>query len=172
MTLKSKLSVHKMARCALFAALLTVCAWLCIPLGSVTFTLQSLGLLLCLGVMGGKWGCISIGLYLALGAVGLPVFSGFRGGAAALLGPTGGFLWGFGLGALAYWAAEKLGRLPAMVLCQLVCYGCGLGWFLIYAPGTSLWGAALITIVPYLIPDICKLLLAHRLSIRFARYHV
>ena len=68
-------------------------------------------------------------LYLLLGLVGLPVFSGFRFGAAALLDATGGFLWGFALGGFAYRLTEKLGKLPAFVLCQLTCYICGCLWF-------------------------------------------
>ena len=51
-------------------------------------------LLLALLTLGGKWGSCAIMVYLALGAVGLPVFSGFQ-GSAALLGPTGGYLVGF-----------------------------------------------------------------------------
>ena len=85
---------------SLFAALTAVCAWLSIPIPPVAFTLQTFGLLLTLGVLGGKWGSISIWLYLLLGLVGLPVFSGFRFGAAALLDATGGFLWGFAAGAV------------------------------------------------------------------------
>lgn len=154
---------------SLFAALITVCAWMAVPIPPVGFTLQTLGVLLALGILGGKRGTWAIGLYLLLGLVGLPVFSGFRGGAAAVLGPTGGFLWGFLAMALCYWLLEGLGKLPAMAAGQLVCYGCGCFWYTVYAPGTSLWAAAAVCVVPYLIPDAVKIGLAYILSTRIGK---
>ena len=163
-----KLNVRKMVLASLFASLMALCAWICVPVPPVAFTLQTFGILMALGVLGGKWGTVSVLMYMAMGFVGLPVFSGFQGGAAMLLGPTGGFLWGFLLGALAYWAAEKLGQATAMALCQLVCYGCGCLWFSCWA-GVTIPAAALTCVVPYLVPDILKLWLACRLSRRLKR---
>ena len=94
-----------MVLCSLLAALTAICAWIAIPLPGISFTMQTFAVLLTLGLLGGRWGSISILLYLLLGIVGLPVFSGFRGGAAALLDPTGGFIWGFPVCGLVYWAA-------------------------------------------------------------------
>lgn len=156
--------VRDMTRCAFFAAAMAVCAWTGIPLGDTVFTLQTLGVFLALGLLGGKWGTVSIVCYLLLGAVGVPVFSGFRGGVGALLGPTGGYLWGFLCTGLCYWAAEKVGKLPAMVLGQLVCYGCGVFWYTVYAGGGGIW-----LILPYLLPDAAKLLLAWRLTKRLKK---
>ena len=157
-----------MVRCSLFAALTALCAWISIPLPPVAVTLQTFGVLMALGVLGGKWGTVSILLYLALGLVGLPVFSGFRGGPGALLDAAGGFLWGFGAGGVAYWAAERLGRLPAMILCQLTCCVCGCLWFSRWA-GCGMGAAALTCVVPFLIPDGLKLWMAYRLSARITR---
>lgn len=154
---------------SLFAALMAVCSWIAIPIPPVSFTLQTLAVFLCLGLLGGKWGSGSILLYLLLGLVGLPVFTGFRGGAAALLDVTGGFLWGFLAAGLVYWLLEKAGKLPAMVIAMLVCYACGCFWFTIYA-GNIGWGAAVMTcVVPYLIPDAVKIGLACTLSKRIVR---
>ena len=155
-----------MVLASLFASLTAVCAWLSIPIPPVAFTLQTFALFLTLGVLGGKWGSVSILLYLLLGAVGLPVFSGFRGGAAAFLDPTGGFLWGFLAAALVYWALEKLGALPAMVASLLVCYACGCLWFSFYAGNAGFRAAVLTCVVPYLIPDGIKLWLAYTVSRR------
>ena len=154
--------VRELTRCALFAALMAVCAWTGIPLGDTVFTLQTLGVFLTLGLLGGRWGTVSILCYLLLGAVGLPVFSGFRGGIGMLLGPTGGYLWGFLCTGLCWRAVEKFGALPAMVLGLLVCYGCGTAWYMVYAGG-GLGLVLLRTVMPYLIPDLCKLALALRL---------
>lgn len=92
-----------MVLCGLFSALLAICAWICIPVLHITYTLQTFAIFLALFTLGGKWGTLTIGIYLLLGAVGVPVFSGFRGGFGALLGVTGGFLWGFLLSGILYW---------------------------------------------------------------------
>lgn len=158
-----------MVRAAVFAALIALCAWIALPIPPVSFTLQTFAVLLALGVLGGKWGCVSILLYLLLGVLGLPVFTGFRGGAGALLDATGGFLWGFLVGGLVYWLLEKLGKLPAMVAALGICYGCGCLWLTVYLPGTSLWVAALTWVLPYAVPDAGKLWLAYTLSKRLAK---
>lgn len=162
-------NVRKMVMASLFASLMAICAWIAIPIPPIAITLQTFGVLLALGVLGGKWGTASVTLYLAMGFVGLPVFSGFQGGGAVLLGPTGGFLWGFLAGSLIYWAAEKLGKLPGMVLCQLVCYLCGCLWFHHWAGNVGVAAAVLTCVVPYLIPDALKLWLAFFLSNRIRK---
>ena len=157
-----------MVLCSLLAALTAICAWIAIPLPGISFTMQTFAVLLTLGLLGGRWGSVSILLYLLLGIVGLPVFSGFRGGAAALLDPTGGFLWGFPVCGLVYWAVEKLGRLPAMVAGMAACYVCGSWWFSIYA-GVSMTAAAMACVLPWLIPDGIKLALAYTMAKRICR---
>lgn len=159
----------QMTLSAMFAALMAVCAWLSIPAGDGSFTLQTFALFLTLGLLGGKWGTVTIGVYLLLGAVGLPVFSGFRGGAGALLGATGGYLWGFLLSGLTYWALERFGKLPAMIAGQLVCYACGSWWFYLYAGG-GLGLILLKCVAPYLIFDALKIWLAWILSRRLERH--
>ena len=164
-----RMNVRKMVQSSLFASLMAVCAWISLPVPPVAVTLQTFAVLLALGVQGGKWGTASIVLYLAMGFVGLPVFAGFRGGIAALLDATGGFLWGFLAGGLVYWLTEKLGNVPAMVLCQLTCYLCGCLWFSVWAADAGLAAAAMTCVVPYLIPDALKLWLARSLSCRIGR---
>lgn len=165
------MNVRKMVLCSLFASLMAVCAWICIPVPPVAVTLQTFGVLMALGVLGGKWGSAAVFLYLAMGIVGLPVFAGFRGGIGALLDATGGFLWGFLAGGLVYWLTEKLGRIPAMVLCQLACYFCGCLWFSVWAGDVGFAAAAMTCVVPYLVPDGLKLWLAWSLSRRIVRQH-
>ena len=158
-----------MVLCALFAALMAVCAWLSIPMPDVAFTLQTFGVLLTLGILGGKWGTVSILIYLTLGAVGLPVFSMFRGGLGVLLGPAGGYLWGFLATGLTYRAFEKLWRPGAMMLGLLACYGCGCLWFMVLAGG-GFWVAVTRCVLPYLIPDGIKLALALHLSQKIGKH--
>ena len=153
---------------SLFAAMLAVCAWICIPLGDTVLTLQTFGVFLALLLLGGKWGSLSIFLYLLLGAAGLPVFSGFRGGLGAILGVTGGFLWGFLAMGLIYWLLARFGKFPALLAGLAVCYGCGCLWFSVYAGG-GLGLILLRCVVPYLLPDALKLWLAVTLSRRLSK---
>ena len=172
--------VRNMARSALFAALLTVCAWIAVPLGDISFTLQTFAVALTLGLLGGKWGSLSIAVYLLLGAAGLPVFSGFRGGLGALLGVTGGYILGFALWGLVYWLITALWgtgaklRLFATVLGLLLCYAFGTAWFCFgYLDGGSYMSIGLILtkcVLPFVLPDALKLSLAFFLTQRLKRF--
>lgn len=163
-------NVKHMTQAALMAALLAVCAWLSIPVPPVAFTMQTFGILLCLGLLGGKWGSISIALYLLLGAVGMPVFSGFRGGLSALFGPTGGFLLGFCLAGPVYGLVSRLGRLPGMVAALAVSYVCGCLWYSLYAPGSSWQAVMVLCVLPYLPGELVKLSLAAWLTRRIKKH--
>ena len=173
------MKIRNMALCALFAALLAICAWIAIPVGDVAITMQTFGIFLTLGVLGGKRGTVAVVLYLLLGIVGLPVFSGFQGGLGTLMGATGGYIAGFLAAALIYWPVtalvqdKKFSRLLGMVLGLFACYLLGTVWFLWgYLSGGSLsLGAVLLKcVVPYLLPDTAKLLLAWLLSQRLRQF--
>ena len=159
--------------CGLFAALLCICSWLYVPAGNMTFTLQTFAALLALGLLGGKWGTVSIIVYLALGAVGLPVFSGFRGRFGMLFGATGGFLWGFLAGGLAYWVAFKLSKsiLCSMIVTLVVCYITGAVWYQIFYLQGSLWAVLATCVLPYLLPDALKLCHAFLLTKRLKQLY-
>ncbi len=173
------INLRKMVLSGIFAALMTICAWISVPVMEIAFTMQTFAVFLSLGILGGKWGTVSILTYLLLGAAGLPVFSGFRGGLGILLGATGGYLLGFLASGLAYWLSEGVfgkgtpGRILGMVLGILACYCFGSLWFwLLYVGKGSAMGFTAILlacVVPYLIPDICKLTLAWFLSNRIRR---
>ena len=167
-----------MALCGLFTAVLAVCAWISVPFGDMVITLQTFGIFLTLGLLGGKRGTIAVLVYLLLGAVGAPVFSGFRGGLGALLGTTGGYISGFMLTALCYWLITAIKdtsamRLAAMVLGLLLCYACGSLWYLhqYLSAGAATLGAVLLKcVVPYLIPDAIKLALAWIFTAKLKRF--
>ena len=162
-------STKNMVLCALFASLIAICAWISVPVFDIAVTLQTFAVFLTLGLLGGKQGSAAILIYLLLGAAGMPVFSGFRGGIGVLAGVTGGYLWGFLLSGFVYWALARFGKLPAMIAGQLVCYLCGSIWFYLYAGG-GLWVIVLRCVVPYLIPDAIKIALSYSLCRRLSRH--
>ena len=126
--------ILSMVYCSLFAIFIALCSYITIPL-VIPFTLQTLGVFTALELLGGKKGTFSVLLYILLGAVGVPVFSGFRGGIGVLLSNTGGYIIGFIPLAFIYWLIVTLlgqktpARIIAMVLGLLSCYVCVLPGF-------------------------------------------
>ena len=107
-------------------------------------------------------------VYLFLGMVGLPVFSGFSGGMGVLLGPTGGYLIGYVLCTLitGKLVEGQVSSLFAMALGTLACYLLGTAWFLVVMDGTYTWGQALLVcVVPYLIFDSIKIFAAAAIAV-------
>ena len=157
------------AMIAVCAAVMAVCSWISIP-AAVPFTMQTFGVFLAVGLLGGRNGTLAVVIYLLLGAAGLPVFSGFTGGIGHLFGATGGYIIGFVFSALLMWLIERLlGRsfkalVASMIAGLLVCYAFGTAWFMVvYARDSGSVG--LITalswcVFPYIIPDALKILLA------------
>lgn len=172
------MKVRNMALCGLFTAVLAICAWISVPMGDTVITLQTFGIFLTLGLLGGKRGTVTVLVYLLLGAIGAPVFSGFRGGLGALLGTTGGYIFGFMSTSILYWIMTSIKdtpriRLIAMVLGLLLCYVCGSWWYLtryLTAAQTTLGLVLLKCVVPYLIPDAIKLTLAWILTGKLKRF--
>ena len=118
-----------------FSAFVALTAQVQIPLWPVPITLQTLGVLLTGAVLGSRLGALTLLVYLAEGAIGLPVFAGPSAGIARIAGPTGGYLIGF------VFAAALVGRLAergwdrhiwsaaaAMLLGNLVIYAFGVSW--------------------------------------------
>ena len=94
--MKRKKSILKLTFTALFAALIAVCTLISIPMPSgVPITLQTFAVALCGFILPLPYAAVAVVVYLAVGAVGLPVFAGFRGGLSVLASATGGFLVGF-----------------------------------------------------------------------------
>ena len=97
MTTESYSKTKYMSLCGLFAALTAICSWISIPLGftPIPMNLATLAVFLAGGLLGPKYGPVSITVYALAGAVGIPVFAGFRGGFSVLAGPTGGYIIGY-----------------------------------------------------------------------------
>lgn len=137
--------------------------------------MQVFAVALALFVLGGADGLICIAVYLLIGTAGLPVFSGFNAGLSALAGPTGGYLYGFLFFALLYLVLEKTagcgdsgGRKILFAFAgMLLCYAAGvLHYCLVFFRGEKGIVSVLWTcVLPYVIPDAVKILLAFRISV-------
>ena len=90
-----KNKTYALAMTALMAAVTCVLAPMAIPIGPVPISLTNLAIYLSLYLLGWKWGTASYVVYMLIGMVGVPVFSGFTGGLGKLAGPTGGYIIGF-----------------------------------------------------------------------------
>ena len=177
--MKTKFRVVDLAYMAICASLIAICSWISIP-ATIPFTLQTFAVFCALELLGGKRGTVSICIFILLGAVGMPVFTGFNGGFGVLLGTTGGYIVGFIFIGIIYWLAEKLFgekllvRISAMVIGLLVCYTFGTAWFLwVYArrAGAIAVGTALSwCVIPFVLPDLGKMALAVLLASRVKKF--
>ena len=175
---KHKFKTLDLVYIGLAAALIAICAWITIPL-TVPITLQTLGVCLVAGLFGAKKGTFSVIIYIILGAIGVPVFSGFRGGIGVIAGSTGGYMLGFIFTALIVGiVSERTNKLWAIALSMaggiLICYAFGTAWFaFVYAKDNS--PASLATILgwcvfPFLLPDAVKIISAALLTNRLKRF--
>ncbi len=162
-------SILSMVYCSLFTIIIALCSYITIPVG-LPITLQTFGIFITLELLGGKKGIFSVLLYIALGAIGVPVFSGFRGGIGVLLSNTGGYIVGFIFLALFYWlftslfGKRPLTRILGMITGLLACYAFGTFWF-VWAYSdiknmSEMIPVLQICILPFIIPDIAKMFLS------------
>ena len=149
---------------ALMTAVTCILAPLSIPIGPVPISFTNLAIYLSLYLLGWKKGTISYLIYLLLGLVGLPVFSGFTGGPAKLAGPTGGYIIGFIVMAIIAGLVidnchKPLINLIGMIVGTIVCYLFGTVWFCIVADYT--FKAALaVCVIPFIPADLIKMIIA------------
>lgn len=168
-----------MAHIAIFTVLISICAWISIP-AAIPFTLQTFGIFMTVCILGGHKGTIAILLYILMGLIGLPVFTGFRGGPGVLFSNTGGYIIGFIFTSLIIWAFEKITQkrfllqILSMLLGLLICYAFGTFWFMqIYTQNSGTVGLNTILtwcVLPFVIPDCIKLALAYVISKRLRRF--
>ena len=150
---------------AIFAALTAACAqvWFPLPVTQVPITLQTLVIYLIVLTADRKVSLASVITYLALGAFGLPVFSGLSSGLGILFGATGGYMWGFILAALAASLLPRKKTVPNMIAKLLIATLC---IYLVgtiqlkYVLGISFSAAITMGVLPFLLGDFIKCLVA------------
>lgn len=162
---KHRLTPYQLSVTALMTAVMCVLGPLSVPIGAVPISLTNLVICLAAWLLGARLGTFSVLAYLLLGAVGLPVFSGYGGGLGKLAGPTGGYLVGFLLTAWIGGRAveQSKGRpLPSaagLALGVAASYLLGTGWFL-FQMKCSLGYALTVCVLPFLPFDFAKIALA------------
>jgi len=149
---------------ALMTAVTCVLAPMSVPIGPVPISLTNLAIYFALYLLGWKMGTVSYIVYLIIGIVGVPVFSGFTGGFAKLLGPTGGYIIGFiPMAIIAGLAIEKSGsrilHFIAMVVGTAVCYAFGTAWFCVVMK-SDVAAALGMCVFPFIPGDIAKIVIA------------
>lgn len=159
------MSPREVARCGLSVALLAVASSLSLAIGPVPFTLQTLVLAMLPVALGGRTAVISVAVWVVLGAFGLPVFSGFSGGLSHIVGPTGGFIWGFLIGMVLAAAILRISAFPehareilAVLVMLLVSYALGTLQIMLLL-NLDLAAALSVTVLHFVVPDAIKLVL-------------
>ncbi|MBQ8556717.1 MAG: biotin transporter BioY [Clostridia bacterium] len=152
---------HHLTLTALMAALLCIAGPLTIPVGPVPVSLASAVLLLSALLLGGRMATVSCGVYLLIGLMGLPVLSGFTGGASRLLGPTGGYMVGYlFLTAIAGAACARTDRrlllLAGMAVGTAVLYLFGTAWYCMQS-GVNASAALAVCVWPFIPFDAVKI---------------
>lgn len=172
--MKNKLfSTKELVLIALFAAVIAISAWVAVP-AAIPFTMQTFAVFFAVGTLGTRCGGAAVFVYILIGCTGFPVFAGPIGGIGALFSPNGGFILSF---------------LPASLVCGLlsdrakgfrrtalsmaagltVCYIIGSAYFAAIS-GLDAKSVIISCIIPYVIPDTVKILLAAALSQRIKKH--
>jgi len=155
-----------LAVCALFAALSAVLSQITIPIGIVPINLTHISLFLAAGLLGSRYGTFSQIVYVIMGAIGLPVFSGLSGGMGVVLNATGGFIFGYIICTfVTAYIIERFGSsykvlFPAMYAGWVVTYAIGIPWFMFATETSSLTAAVSACMIPFLPGDLAKTILS------------
>ena len=157
-----KSTVFNMTSCALMAALMCVLCPVSVPIGPIPISLSILVILLTVYVLGTWRALVSYTVYLLLGAVGMPVFSGFQGGLAKLAGPTGGYLAGFWLMILVAGIIMEKGKrnllvtILGMLVGVAIDYAVGTAWF-VFQTESTVAHALEVCVYPFIPFDLAKI---------------
>ncbi|QGY39933.1 biotin transporter BioY [Pseudodesulfovibrio cashew] len=176
MTKNSLTDLHLLVWTALMAAAIGAGAYLIVPIGPVPISMQPFFIFLAGYVLGARRGALAVGLYLLAGTIGLPVFAGGKSGLGHLLGPTGGYLFGFMVSA---WLCGLAGHHERVIPwikglafgagALLTAYAAGAAW-LKFALGLTWYKAWLAGVVPFIPWDAVKVVLA-LLCVRYLARH-
>ena len=160
-----KFTIYQMTACAVMAALMCILGPFSVPIGPVPISVTNLVIYVTVMILSTKLSLTSYIIYLLLGIVGLPVFSGFQGGLSKIAGPTGGYLIGFILMIVICGIfVKKFREKPVfigigMFIATLVAYAFGTVWFVIMMQCSLLY-ALTVCVFPFIPFDIAKIVIA------------
>lgn len=163
--MEKKLTTYQMAVTALMAAVMCVLGPLTVPIGAVPISLANFVICLTVWLLGPKFGTLSVAVYLCIGLIGVPVFSGYGAGLAKIAGPTGGYLVGYLLLALIGGLfIEKSDGNPVvsgigLVLGDAACYVLGTAWF-VFQMQCELGYALSVCVYPFIALDLAKIVVS------------
>ena len=163
--MEKRLTTYQMAVTALMAAVMCVLGPLTVPIGAVPISLANFVICLTAWLLGPKFGTLSVAVYLCIGLIGVPVFSGYGAGLAKLAGPTGGYLVGYLLLALIGGLfIEKSNGNPVvsgigLVLGDAACYVLGTAWF-VFQMQCELGYALSVCVYPFIALDLAKIVVS------------
>ncbi len=167
--MRKNMTAKEMTATALFTAAICLLAPFAVPVGPVSVTLATLVIYFSVYVLGTRRAVISTALYLLIGAIGLPVFSGFTGGAGRLLGPSGGYLIGYipmvitaGL-IMGKGRTSRLRGVLGLAGGTAVLYAFGTAW-LAWSAGLDAGAALMAGVIPFIPGDALKIAAAAALS--------
>ncbi len=161
-----KLTTKDLTLIGLMSAVMCILGPLSLPIGPVPISLTNLAIYFAVYLLGTKRGTISFLIYLLLGLIGLPIFSGFQGGPQKLFGVTGGYLFGFILMAIIgglfieKFPEKRILHFIGIFLGTVLCYVLGTLWFVHLMGDTTFVAALGICVIPFIPGDIAKMLLA------------
>jgi biotin transport system substrate-specific component len=165
---------------AMFTAIICVLSMLTIPTQPIPFTLSLLAIFLTGALLPPRYALISVLIYLLLGAFGLPVFAGMKGGVQVLTGVTGGYLMSYPIMALVTALFQNITKkariiflILGMLLALTLCYLIGTLWF-VFVTDNNFYTALTLCVFPYVLFDLLKIALATSIStvIRTALKHI
>ena len=163
--MEKKLTTYQMAVTALMAAVMCVLGPLTVPIGAVPISLANFVICLTAWLLGPKFGTLSVAVYLCIGLIGVPVFSGYGAGLAKIAGPTGGYLVGYLLLALIGGLfIKKSNGNPVvsgigLVLGDAACYVLGTAWF-VFQMQCELGYALSVCVYPFIALDLAKIVVS------------
>lgn len=160
-----KLTTYQMAVTAVMAAMLCVLGPLTVPIGAIPISLANFVICLAAWLLGPRFGTLSVAIYLVIGLVGVPVFSGYGAGIAKVAGPTGGYLVGYLLLAfIGGLVIEKSKGQPVLSALGLIagdaaCYVLGTAWF-VFQMQCELSYALAVCVYPFIALDLAKIVVS------------
>lgn len=152
----------KLTICALFSAILCICAPISISIGIIPISLATFAIMLTAIILPLREAITALLVYLILGICGLPVFSSGMSGIHVFIGPTGGYIWSYIFMISVIAGCKKLPLSSRTVrgiigcfLAIIICHICGVTQYMLLS-GVKLKEAVSICSLPFILPDICK----------------